>query len=56
MFYTVYVSSAVDLFSDEELLKLLDVSRKNNQALDVTGMLLYKGGNFMQFLEGEKRR
>jgi hypothetical protein len=32
----------------------LEQSRENNLRLDVTGMLLYKGGNFMQMLEGEK--
>ena len=54
MYILVYVSSAVELFSDEELTELLDKSRKNNAASDITGMLLYKDGNFMQFLEGPK--
>jgi hypothetical protein len=36
----------------EELLDILKVSRENNVAKDVTGLLLYKGGNFMQALEG----
>jgi hypothetical protein len=36
----------------EELLDILKVSRENNVASDVTGLLLYKGGNFMQALEG----
>ena len=35
-------------------MQLLEKSRKNNSALDITGMLLYKDGNFMQFLEGPK--
>jgi hypothetical protein len=50
----VYVSSAVELFTNDELEALLDKSRKNNHARDVTGMLLYKDGNFMQFLEGPR--
>jgi hypothetical protein len=54
MFMLVYVSSAVELFSEQELTALLDESRKNNSKLDITGMLLYKDGNFMQFLEGPK--
>jgi hypothetical protein len=33
-------------------LDILKVSRENNTTRDVTGLLLYKGGNFMQALEG----
>ncbi len=54
MYLLIYISSAVQLFSDQELEHLLEKSRKNNSALGVTGMLLYKGGNFMQLLEGHK--
>ena len=49
----IYVSSAKELLSPDELLALLQTSRRNNQRDGVTGMLLYKGGNFMQALEGE---
>jgi lipopolysaccharide biosynthesis regulator YciM len=48
----VYVSSASQLFSEEELKALLLQSRENNTRLGLTGMLLYKDGNFMQALEG----
>ncbi len=48
----VYVSSAVELFSHAELRALLDTSRRNNTRSGITGMLLYKDGNFMQVLEG----
>ena len=48
----VYVSSAVRLLSDDELLELLRVSRENNERDDLTGLLLYKDGNFMQAVEG----
>jgi hypothetical protein len=54
MYLAVYVSSAVELFSPEQLESLLKVSRENNQRLNLTGMLLYKDGNFMQLLEGPK--
>ena len=49
----IYVSSANRLLSTEELWSLLEVSRRNNLRAGVTGMLLYKGGNFMQVIEGE---
>ena|SRR5271165_1105280 len=52
MFFVVYVSSAVNLFSEEDLTRLLETSRRNNPKLGVTGMLLYKEGNFMQLIEG----
>jgi len=48
----VYVSSAVELFSREALLELLQRARDKNARLGITGMLLYKAGNFMQALEG----
>ena len=55
LFSLTYVSSAVELFSKSELERLLTVSRENNAKRGVTGMLLYKEGNFMQVLEGDER-
>ena len=54
MFHLIYLSSATNLFSAEELKELLRVSRINNSLLDVTGMLLYRDGNFLQVLEGDE--
>lgn len=48
-----YASSASQHFTKEELVALLTKSRRNNQAKEVTGLLLYKSGNFLQILEGE---
>lgn len=50
----VYVSSSVGLFTPETLQDILAVSRRNNAARSITGMLLYKGGNIVQVLEGPK--
>jgi hypothetical protein len=52
MISLIYVSSSVKLLNEQELLDILKVSRENNEKFDVTGLLLYKGGNFMQVLEG----
>jgi hypothetical protein len=52
MISLLYVSSASRLLTETELVELLRVSRENNQRDDITGMLLYKGGNFMQVIEG----
>ena len=50
----IYASAATVDFSAEDLHALLEVARKNNKALDVTGMLIYHNGSFLQVLEGEK--
>lgn len=54
MFSLVYVSSAIRPFTQPQLLQLLAQSRADNEQRDITGMLLYKNGNFMQVLEGEE--
>jgi hypothetical protein len=53
MFRLVYVSSASQPFTKAELQALLEQARQKNTKLGVTGMLLYKDGNFMQALEGQ---
>ena len=55
MFRLVYASSAVKPFSEKKLEDLLKKNRQNNNAVGITGMLLYKDGNFMQCLEGPKK-
>ena len=54
MFFIIYISLAVKSLSQSELIDLLTRVRVNNEKLDITGMLLYKDGNFMQILEGEE--
>jgi Sensors of blue-light using FAD len=54
MFFLVYLSAAVTWFSAKELREMLATCRVNNERDGITGMLLYKDGNFMQALEGEE--
>lgn len=55
MYSICYVSAASRHMSKEELLGLMDSCHKNNEAIDVTGLLLYNGnGTFIQVLEGEQ--
>lgn len=54
MYFLIYVSSASEPMSRSDLEALLLKARNNNHALGITGMLLYKDGNFMQMLEGEQ--
>lgn len=48
-----YSSLAVQAFGDDELASLLKSARRQNEAEQITGMLLYKSGQFLQVLEGE---
>ena len=48
----VYVSSAVKLLRPEEIEYLLTRARERNEEYGITGVLLYIGGNFMQYIEG----
>jgi len=54
MEYIVYMSTAVRPFTDEELKVLLLQSQVNNVKNNITGMLLYCEGSFVQVIEGEK--
>jgi len=51
----VYVSSSVRELDDSEILNILRTSQRNNERRNITGMLLYKDGNFLQVLEGTDR-
>ena len=48
----LYMSSESFPFSSDSLLSILNPSMKRNAVLDVTGLLLYSSGNFLQVLEG----
>lgn len=48
----VYMSRGVSDFDDAAMTELLHGSRLRNEALGVSGLLVAKGGRFMQLLEG----
>jgi hypothetical protein len=50
----IYSSAAVVAFSENDLASLLLRARGNNERLDVTGLLLYHEGSFLQALEGDE--
>ncbi len=52
MHQLIYMSTAAQLLTDGELQLLLEQARRNNAQYDVTGLLLYHEGRFMQLLEG----
>ncbi len=50
----VYVSVASHFMTDDELKALIETCRTLNAQKNITGMLLYRDGYFIQALEGEE--
>lgn len=48
----IYISQATRKMSSNDLMEILDLAKKNNATIDVTGSLFYNGGWFLQVLEG----
>ena len=51
----IYLSSATQLLSDDELEYLLKNSKIKNKKYNISGLLLYIDGDFLQVIEGEKQ-
>lgn len=49
----IYCSQATSDVSPDELVALLELSRRNNERVGLSGMLLYCSQSFLQVLEGE---
>jgi Sensors of blue-light using FAD len=54
MFQLIYSSVAQHHFSSQDLKRLLVRARMSNSKANVTGMLLYRDGTFLQALEGDE--
>lgn len=54
IYSTVYTSAASVPFDADDLTDLLTQSRSANEGVDVTGVLLYRQGRFVQYLEGDE--
>lgn len=52
LYSLVYASTAISPFDDAGLEELLRRSRERNDAKQISGLLLYRRGRFIQFLEG----
>ena len=52
----IYLSSAKTKFSEQQLIDLLDHARHNNLRHEITGVLAYWDGNFIQYIEGPSHR
>jgi hypothetical protein len=53
LIHVIFVGSAASDFSEHDTVKFLNEARKANRKHDVSGMMLYIGGCFLQLLEGE---
>ena len=56
MLQIIYISTARPELPAEAIDEILSVSRRNNHADGITGLLLYVGYRFLQALEGEPHR
>lgn len=54
MYQLIYISSATKSLARAEFLELVAQSQSNNDAVGITGILMYKDGNFMQVMEGDQ--
>lgn len=54
LYSLVYASTAASPFDDDALAALLQQSRHDNAERGITGLLLYRNGRFIQFLEGDE--
>ncbi len=55
MYYLIYSSTGTKLFTDDDLTAILSKSVTNNTRDNITGVLLYHEGIFIQLLEGEEK-
>ncbi len=53
LIHVIFVSTVVPDIQEHDILKFLKQARTANRKYDVSGMLLYVGGRFVQLLEGE---
>jgi hypothetical protein len=52
MYHLIYISYEARPMKEDDLLDILHESRQNNKKHNVTGMLVYLNGKFIQVLEG----
>ena len=50
----IYCSQATHDMAPDELVELLELARRNNGELGLSGMLLYTSQSFLQMLEGDE--
>ena len=54
--YLAYVSRQSHVITDKDLKELLTKARNNNNAIEITGILIYFHGSFIQYIEGKEEK
>ena len=54
MFRLIYISSASEEISATDIRDILTTAVSSNRNMEITGLLMYNGLNFMQVLEGKR--
>ena len=54
MYYLIYTSTARSETDEVELYDILTTSVKKNEKFNITGLLIYHEGSFIQMLEGDQ--
>lgn len=52
MHQLIYTSEARAGLSEDEVFRIVEQSARNNPSGDITGFLLFRGGRFLQLVEG----
>lgn len=52
MHQLIYSSEARPGLSQDDIFRIVEQSARNNPSADITGFLLYRGGRFLQLVEG----
>lgn len=52
MHQLIYTSAARPELSHDEVFRIVEQSARNNPSRDITGFLLFRGGRFLQLVEG----
>jgi hypothetical protein len=55
MIQLIYISSTTDELPDFELESILESSVRHNYSHDITGLLIYSNGSFLQVIEGSEK-
>ena len=55
MYFILYTSNASEKCSSEDIASILEASRRNNPSNSVTGILISKKPEFLQYLEGPEK-
>ncbi|WP_018694364.1 BLUF domain-containing protein [Algicola sagamiensis] len=50
----IYYSHSISVLNAEDVALILEGAREKNSGMDITGLLIYKGGCFLQVIEGPR--